>query len=76
MMVGREVEVASRPARTAGEVALCVNGLSTGKLKDISFEAKPGETVALVGHTGSGKTSIISLIARVATRARHGRAHD
>jgi ATP-binding cassette subfamily B protein len=36
----------------------------TWVLKDISFEAKPGETVALVGHTGSGKTSIISLIAR------------
>ena len=33
-------------------------------LKDINFEAKPGETVALVGATGSGKTSIISLIAR------------
>lgn len=36
----------------------------TWVLKDISFEAKPGETVAFVGHTGSGKTSIISLIAR------------
>ncbi len=33
-------------------------------LKNIGFEAKPGETVALVGATGSGKTSIISLIAR------------
>jgi len=33
-------------------------------LKDIDFEAWPGETVALVGHTGSGKTSIISLITR------------
>src|SRR6267378_1422411 len=33
-------------------------------LKHISFEARPGETVALVGHTGSGKTSIISLITR------------
>jgi ABC-type multidrug transport system fused ATPase/permease subunit len=33
-------------------------------LKDIDFEAKPGETVALVGATGSGKTSIISLLAR------------
>ena len=32
-------------------------------LQDISFEAKPGETVALVGATGSGKTSIISLLA-------------
>jgi len=36
----------------------------TWVLKDLSFEARPGETVALVGHTGSGKTSIISLIAR------------
>jgi len=33
-------------------------------LKNITFEANPGETVALVGATGSGKTSIISLIAR------------
>src|SRR5205085_7370870 len=33
-------------------------------LKDISFEARPGETVALVGATGSGKTSVISLLAR------------
>ena len=36
----------------------------TWVLKHICFEARPGETVALVGHTGSGKTSIISLIAR------------
>ena len=32
-------------------------------LKDISFTVKPGEKIALVGHTGSGKTSIISLLA-------------
>lgn len=34
-------------------------------LSDISFEAKPGQAVALVGHTGSGKTTIVSLIARL-----------
>jgi ATP-binding cassette subfamily B multidrug efflux pump len=34
-------------------------------LKNISFEVKPGDTVALVGHTGSGKTSIISLLNRL-----------
>jgi ATP-binding cassette, subfamily B, multidrug efflux pump len=34
-------------------------------LKDISFTVNPGETVALVGHTGSGKTSIISLLNRL-----------
>ena len=34
-------------------------------LKDVSFEIKPGETLAIVGHTGSGKTSIISLLNRL-----------
>ncbi|MCB5245401.1 MAG: ABC transporter ATP-binding protein [Candidatus Cloacimonadaceae bacterium] len=31
-------------------------------LKDISFKIEPGEKIALVGHTGSGKTSIVNLI--------------
>lgn len=34
-------------------------------LKNISFIAEPGQTVALVGHTGSGKTSIVSLLNRL-----------
>jgi ATP-binding cassette subfamily B protein len=34
-------------------------------LKDLSFEAQPGETIAIVGHTGSGKTTIISLLNRL-----------
>jgi len=34
-------------------------------LKNISFKAEPGETIAIVGHTGSGKTSIISLMNRM-----------
>src|SRR5215208_4425632 len=33
-------------------------------LKDVSFEAEPGQTVALVGHTGSGKTTITNLLMR------------
>ncbi len=33
-------------------------------LKQIDFEAKQGQTVALVGHTGSGKSSIINLLFR------------
>ncbi|MGE7662410.1 ABC transporter ATP-binding protein [Peribacillus sp. NPDC097197] len=33
-------------------------------LKDISFSASQGETVALVGHTGSGKSSIMNLLFR------------
>ena len=34
-------------------------------LENVSFVAKPGETVAVVGPTGSGKTTLVSLIPRV-----------
>ncbi len=33
-------------------------------LKDVSFTARPGETIALVGHTGAGKTTVVSLLLR------------
>lgn len=33
-------------------------------LKDVSFTVKPGETIALVGPTGAGKTTIVSLVSR------------
>ena len=33
-------------------------------LRDVSFKVEPGEKVALVGHTGAGKTSIINLLCR------------
>jgi len=33
-------------------------------LKDVNFKVSPGETIAIVGPTGSGKTTIINLIAR------------
>jgi ATP-binding cassette subfamily B multidrug efflux pump len=33
-------------------------------LKDVSFDAEPGQTIALLGATGSGKTSIINLLPR------------
>lgn len=33
-------------------------------LNDVSFSIQPGESVAFVGHTGAGKTTIISLISR------------
>jgi len=34
-------------------------------LRNISFSVKAGETVALVGHTGAGKSSIISILSRL-----------
>jgi ATP-binding cassette subfamily B protein len=33
-------------------------------LKDVSFTVEPGENIAIVGHTGAGKTTIISLLMR------------
>ena len=33
-------------------------------LKGVSFSARPGETIALVGHTGAGKTTIVNLLMR------------
>lgn len=33
-------------------------------LKGVSFEARPGRTIALVGHTGAGKTTIVNLLMR------------
>lgn len=36
----------------------------TNVLKDVSFQIKPGETIALVGPTGAGKTTIVNLMSR------------
>ncbi|HEY3369151.1 MAG TPA: ABC transporter ATP-binding protein [Symbiobacteriaceae bacterium] len=33
-------------------------------LRDVSFKAEPGQTIAFVGHTGAGKSSIINLLSR------------
>lgn len=39
-------------------------GASEDVLHDISFEAKPGETTAIIGSTGSGKSALVNLIPR------------
>ncbi len=45
----------------AGEIA---SGEPEWVLKGVSFTARPGQTVALVGHTGAGKTTVVSLLMR------------
>ncbi|WP_248929678.1 ABC transporter ATP-binding protein [Paenibacillus hamazuiensis] len=65
-MEGAEVECADGTARPKGYVKFDNVSFAYKDddyvLKNISFEAKPGETVALVGHTGSGKSSIMNLL--------------
>ncbi len=39
-------------------------GATTNSLTDVSFDAKPGQTIAILGQTGSGKSSIINLLPR------------
>ncbi|WP_020619563.1 ABC transporter ATP-binding protein [Paenibacillus daejeonensis] len=63
---GQEVDPSPSAARPQGHVEF--DGVSFGYqpdsyvLKNISFSATRGETVALVGHTGSGKSSIMNLL--------------
>jgi ATP-binding cassette subfamily B protein len=46
------------------DVTFCYSGADTPVLDDISFTAKPGETTAIIGSTGSGKSTLINLIPR------------
>jgi ATP-binding cassette subfamily B protein len=49
---------------TFDKVSFRYVGSTTPVLTDVSFVAEPGQTIALLGATGSGKTSIINLIPR------------
>jgi len=65
----QEPEMPKRPVRAEGHLQLKNVSFAYEKgfpvLTDVSFEIKPGQVVALVGITGSGKTTIINLIERL-----------
>ncbi len=64
----QEPETPERPVRAEGHLQFKDVSFAYEKgfpvLTDVSFEIKPGQMVALVGITGSGKTTIINLIER------------
>ena len=64
----------SQPRRPAGgirghvtldNVTFCYPGAERSVLEDVSFSAAPGSTTAIVGGTGSGKSTLVSLICRL-----------
>jgi ATP-binding cassette subfamily B protein len=72
-LLDKEPEVNEKPnavdlGRSTGRVA--ARGVSFtyperhNTLSDISFEARPGERIAIVGHTGAGKSTLMSLLIR------------
>ncbi len=59
-----------RPSAVRGVVRLesvtfCYPGAKHSVLKDVSFTAEPGTTTAIVGSTGSGKSTLVSLLCRL-----------
>lgn len=73
-VVDAEIEIRDRsdaiPFDTCGgritfeNVSFRYPGASTETLKEVSFETKPNELIAVLGMTGSGKSTIMNLIAR------------
>jgi ATP-binding cassette subfamily B protein len=59
----------ARPNRPEGSAAVGATSEAADQapdwvLRDVSFALEPGETIAVVGHTGAGKTTLISLLMR------------
>lgn len=55
---------ASAPAVDFDHVTFTYRGAGAPSLTDVSFSAQPGQTIGVIGGTGSGKTTLIDLVAR------------
>lgn len=62
--LGRSAEPAPDKKSSAGSLPGNGNAVPDWVLRDVTFTIDPGETVAVVGHTGAGKTTLISLLLR------------
>jgi ATP-binding cassette subfamily B protein len=61
---GAGVAAGLRPAGTGRSSVPTQTTEPDWVLRDVSFALEPGETIAVVGHTGAGKTTLISLLMR------------
>ncbi|MGH8926959.1 MAG: ABC transporter ATP-binding protein [Acidimicrobiia bacterium] len=59
------IEVAARGELELRGVGFTYPGASHPVLVDVSFSARPGQTTAIVGSTGAGKSTLVSLIPRL-----------
>jgi ATP-binding cassette subfamily B protein len=58
-------ELSGRGTLEFRDVGFCYPGAEIPVLSDISFTTRPGQTTAIIGSTGSGKTTLVNLIARL-----------
>lgn len=62
---GREDMMVTRGEVTIRDLTFCYPDSDTPALKNINIDIKPGQTLGVLGYTGSGKTTLVNLITRL-----------
>ncbi len=70
-VAGRPAEQSSAGSSPSTDITPSAEQGADWVLRDVSFIIEPGETAAIVGHTGAGKTTLISLLLRFYRHKAH-----